>query len=57
MSVKTTENKTSKFSYKRVEKHISMIGPKTYRIRVGKDSLYAPTRAKARDIKRTLLHK
>lgn len=56
MTKTTTENK-GKFTYKRVEKNIAKIGPKTYRIRVGSDSLYSNTRNGARVIKKALLSK
>lgn len=46
---------TKNYSYTWVEKNISKIGPKTYRIRVGSKDAYAPTRDKARTIKRNLL--
>lgn len=41
--------------YKRVEKNISKIGPKTYRVRVGKLNKCVATRQAARDLKRTWL--
>lgn len=41
--------------YKRVEKNISKIGPKTYRVRVGKLNKCVPTRQEARNLKRAWL--
>lgn len=43
--------------YRWVEANISQIGPKTYRIRVGKFSGYSATRDGARAVKRTFLNK
>lgn len=43
------------YSYKWVEKNISKIGPKTYRVRVGSHDGYASTRHEARAIKRSFL--
>lgn len=48
-------NKPKSTTYTYIERNISKIGPKTYRIRVGSHSLYAPTRDSARVIKRNLL--
>lgn len=52
MSTKVTNS-----GYKWIEKNIAKIGPNTYRIRVGSLEGYAPTREKARAVKKSLINK
>ncbi len=47
---------TKTVNYKRVEKNIAKIGPKTYRIRVGSKDGYASTREQARLVKKAFLN-
>ena len=54
--VKTRTSKT-KTHYQWVERNISKIGEGTYRIRVGSNDAYAPSKEKARLIKKTFLNK
>ena len=54
--MKKTVN-TSHFSYRKVERNISQIGPKTYRVRVVNFDGYSPTRNEARTLRKTFLSK
>lgn len=53
----TKTKSTLNGGYTWIERNISKIGPKTYRIRVGSHDAYAPSREKARLVKRALLNK
>lgn len=56
--MKVTKNlKGTRTNYKWVERNISKIGPKTYRVRVGSYDGYASTRDSARSLKRKFLSK